>query len=247
MTYFSCLLCPIHAVFIYCKCRCYAGCKLWRWNSDVKAGPLLPRNCTLYSYTSQIEMYLYLNMPLNEDVEFFLQKQINLILICTVRNTKNRIISHLCFKVWSGFCLRIVSTVGRFNFDAPYKDSKLLYIWIEFSLLYFNKVYIYTLYDVHVSVSTFYYVLESQNSLHTCYIDWEAWGRISSAAAVTWRGRGRGRGWGRAPRSCCASGPNLNREVCSCSSAGKLPWDITSQSPHSIKQREIEYQFRKKI
>ena len=113
MTYFSCLLCPIHAVFIYCKCRCYAGCKLWRWNSDVKAGPLLPRNCTLYSYTSQIEMYLYLNMPLNEDVEFFLQKQINLILICTVRNTKNRIISHLCFKVWSGFCLEICKYSGK--------------------------------------------------------------------------------------------------------------------------------------
>ena len=94
MTYFSCLLCPIHAVFIDCRCRCYAGCKLWRWNSDVKAGPLLPRNCTLYSYTSQIEMYLYLNMPLNEDVEFFLQKQINLILMYS---TKHKEPYHISF------------------------------------------------------------------------------------------------------------------------------------------------------
>ena len=63
--------------------------------AHVKAGPLLPRNCTLYSNTSQIEMYLYLNMPLNEDVEFFLQKQNNITLIRTVRSTNNRIKSHL--------------------------------------------------------------------------------------------------------------------------------------------------------
>ena len=55
----------------------------------------MPRNCTLYSNTSQIEMYLYLNMPLNEDVEFFLQKQNNITLIRTVRSTNNRIKSHL--------------------------------------------------------------------------------------------------------------------------------------------------------